>query len=219
MPKQQRRVFLKVLASCPLVACSGGQQESGPEVIGAGGGGGAGIGSGAGQPFAGGASGGSSSAGSSFVSGGTSPTFVTGGRFGDVGGSSFASGASSGGVSSGGVSSGGVSSVENPGEVVGHVSSFPLGSFGVAGGLFFVGHDAGGLFAMSMQCTHKGCVVVMAGEVLDCPCHQARFDLDGNVLRGPAPLPLPHFALFVDGAGNISVDRFTIVDAGTRTAV
>jgi Rieske Fe-S protein len=85
--------------------------------------------------------------------------------------------------------------------------------------LFFVGHDAGGLFAMSMQCTHKGCVVVMAGEVLDCPCHQARFDRDGNVLRGPAVLPLRHFALFVDGAGNISVDRFTTVTPSTRTAL
>lgn len=219
MPKQQRRVFLKVLASCPLVACGGAPQESGPEAGGAGGSGSGTVtgGGSAGQSFNSGGT--SSAAGSPFVSGGTSsgPTFVTGGRFGDVGGSSFQSGASSGGGSSGGA--GGVSSSENPGMVVGNVSDFPPGSFGIAGGLFFIGHDAGGLFAMSMQCTHKGCVVIMAGEVLDCPCHQARFDRDGNVLRGPAVLPLPHFALYIDGAGNLSVDRFTIVTPSTRVAV
>jgi cytochrome b6-f complex iron-sulfur subunit len=102
---------------------------------------------------------------------------------------------------------------------VGNVSDFALGSLSIAGGLFLLGRDAQGIYVMSMQCTHKGCAVELAGNVLQCPCHQARFDRTGNVLAGPAPAPLPHFAVLVDAAGNISVDRFTVVSPNTRTPV
>lgn len=46
--------------------------------------------------------------------------------------------------------------------------------------------------AFSAVCTHLGCLVNWkpeAGELV-CPCHIARFDLDGNVAGGPAPSPL-----------------------------
>ena len=46
---------------------------------------------------------------------------------------------------------------------------------------------------------------------LDCPSHHSKLDRDGNVLVGPATSPLPHLAVFVDAAGNISVDRFSVV--------
>jgi Rieske Fe-S protein len=29
----------------------------------------------------------------------------------------------------------------------------------------------------------------------DCPCHASRFDIEGNVLHGPAPTPLAKVAL------------------------
>ncbi|MGR8011206.1 Rieske (2Fe-2S) protein [Streptomyces hypolithicus] len=47
--------------------------------------------------------------------------------------------------------------------------------------------------AFSAQCTHAGCVLdkVEKGEG-NCPCHGSRFDLTtGEVLRGPATVPLP----------------------------
>lgn len=158
--------------------------------------------------------GGSSSGGNPFMSGGASSG---GNPFGTSGTSTGSAGSISGaGTTSTGA--GGTTS-SSPGMVVGKVSEFPIGSFNIADGLCFVGHDSNGLFAMSMQCTHKGCTVGISGDQLLCPCHGARFTRDGSVVNGPATLPLPHLALYVDASGNVSVDKYTVVAASTRTKV
>ena len=36
------------------------------------------------------------------------------------------------------------------------------------------------------QCTHEGCCINRSGAGWACPCHGARFDLDGTVTAGPA---------------------------------
>jgi Rieske Fe-S protein len=53
--------------------------------------------------------------------------------------------------------------------------------------------DHGELHAVSMRCTHLGCLVRFNGaeSSWDCPCHGSRFDVDGAVLEGPAVKPLP----------------------------
>jgi glycine/D-amino acid oxidase-like deaminating enzyme/nitrite reductase/ring-hydroxylating ferredoxin subunit len=53
--------------------------------------------------------------------------------------------------------------------------------------------DDGVLHAVSMRCTHLGCLVRFnaAETSWDCPCHGSRFDVDGAVLEGPAVRPLP----------------------------
>jgi glycine/D-amino acid oxidase-like deaminating enzyme/nitrite reductase/ring-hydroxylating ferredoxin subunit len=53
-------------------------------------------------------------------------------------------------------------------------------------------HD-GVLHAVSLRCTHLGCLVRFnaAETSWDCPCHGSRFDVDGGVLEGPANRPLP----------------------------
>ncbi|SFP04730.1 Glycine/D-amino acid oxidase [Amycolatopsis arida] len=65
----------------------------------------------------------------------------------------------------------------------------------VRDGLGKVGYyrDAGGeLHAVSLRCTHLGCYLRFnsAERSWDCPCHGSRFDVDGNVLEGPATAPL-----------------------------
>lgn len=49
--------------------------------------------------------------------------------------------------------------------------------------------DASGkIHALSPVCTHAGCIVNWNNveKSWDCPCHGARYDIDGNVLTGPA---------------------------------
>jgi glycine/D-amino acid oxidase-like deaminating enzyme/nitrite reductase/ring-hydroxylating ferredoxin subunit len=50
----------------------------------------------------------------------------------------------------------------------------------------------GGLHAVSLRCTHLGCLLRFnaAERSWDCPCHGSRFDVDGGVLEGPAVEPL-----------------------------
>jgi Rieske Fe-S protein len=52
--------------------------------------------------------------------------------------------------------------------------------------------EAGGLHAVSLRCTHLGCLLRFnaAERSWDCPCHGSRFDVDGRVLEGPAVQPL-----------------------------
>jgi cytochrome b6-f complex iron-sulfur subunit len=47
--------------------------------------------------------------------------------------------------------------------------------------------------AISGVCTHQGCFVTDydgTNNVFVCPCHGSRFDLNGNVVQGPAPSKL-----------------------------
>jgi glycine/D-amino acid oxidase-like deaminating enzyme/nitrite reductase/ring-hydroxylating ferredoxin subunit len=50
----------------------------------------------------------------------------------------------------------------------------------------------GGLHAVSLRCTHLGCLLRFNGaeRSWDCPCHGSRFGVDGEVLEGPAVHPL-----------------------------
>jgi Rieske Fe-S protein len=46
--------------------------------------------------------------------------------------------------------------------------------------------------ARSLRCTHQGCVVRWKEEegAYLCPCHEGRYDREGNVVGGPPPAPL-----------------------------
>jgi len=52
--------------------------------------------------------------------------------------------------------------------------------------------DGGAVHAVSLRCTHLGCLLHFndAERSWDCPCHGSRFDVDGEVLAGPAVHPL-----------------------------
>lgn len=74
-----------------------------------------------------------------------------------------------------------------------------------------------GFRALSSVCTHLGCITrYRPGErIIACPCHGSRFSLDGEVLAGPAPRPLPSFHLEISPRGEIEVDTAVVVPDGT----
>jgi cytochrome b6-f complex iron-sulfur subunit len=53
-------------------------------------------------------------------------------------------------------------------------------------------HSEDGVSAVSPICSHEKCTVAYRRRVgrFECPCHGSYFDIEGNVLNGPATRPL-----------------------------
>ena len=70
-----------------------------------------------------------------------------------------------------------------------------------------------GLWAMSVVCTHLGCITQWKPESnqIACPCHGSKFQRDGTVQAGPAPRPLPRFAVRLAADGALVVDKLETV--------
>jgi cytochrome b6-f complex iron-sulfur subunit len=70
-----------------------------------------------------------------------------------------------------------------------------------------------GLWAMSAVCTHLGCITQWKPDSnqIACPCHGSKFQREGNVQAGPAPRPLPHFAVRLAADGALVVDKLETV--------
>jgi len=70
-----------------------------------------------------------------------------------------------------------------------------------------------GFYAISAICTHLGCITQWKPDLdsIACPCHGSRFNKDGSVAHGPAPRPLPHFAVRLMPDGDLQVDKLEIV--------
>lgn len=77
----------------------------------------------------------------------------------------------------------------------------------------YVVHGDAGVFALSATCTHLGCLTRYEKENnrIFCPCHGSRYDTGGNVTNGPAPKPLPRFALALE-------DGVLVIDVGQTVA-
>ncbi len=58
-----------------------------------------------------------------------------------------------------------------------------------------------GLVVLSRVCTHLGCLVQYDkdNKRLLCPCHAGVYDLEGNIVSGPPPKPLPKLPFRVEG--------------------
>jgi cytochrome b6-f complex iron-sulfur subunit len=66
-----------------------------------------------------------------------------------------------------------------------------------------------GFYAVSAVCTHLGCVTQWKSDadMIACPCHGSKFKPDGTKIEGPAPRPLPHFAILLTADGELLVDK------------
>jgi Rieske Fe-S protein len=67
--------------------------------------------------------------------------------------------------------------------------------------------QAGTYHAFTAICTHLGCIVnSVSGGTINCPCHGSEYsDVNGSVVRGPAPLPLAAVGIKVQGTSIIQV--------------
>jgi cytochrome b6-f complex iron-sulfur subunit len=79
--------------------------------------------------------------------------------------------------------------------------------------VFIVRAKEGYFYALSAVCTHLGCIANWKAEegIVACPCHGSKFDREGNVIAGPAPRPLPRFAMSLDDQGQLVVDKSIVV--------
>lgn len=83
----------------------------------------------------------------------------------------------------------------------GGTTTIPLGEIPVGGSKtvrhqgkpFVVVRQPTGIYAVNAVCTHLGCIVYWDKDKrqLACPCHTAFFALNGAVILGPPPSPLP----------------------------
>ena len=66
----------------------------------------------------------------------------------------------------------------------------------------------GKFVAFAQKCTHLGCPVIYREKKKDlyCPCHEGRFDLEGKVVAGRPPRPLPVVELDLEGDELWAVD-------------
>ena len=99
-----------------------------------------------------------------------------------------------------------VSGAEDSRVEVGSMLDFPVGQGKVVPvnnrPVIIVNTEQVGLRAFSAICTHLACIVEWDQErqFILCPCHDGRFNpVNGAVISGPPPSPLPEMAVSVEG--------------------
>ena len=70
-----------------------------------------------------------------------------------------------------------------------------------------------GFYAVSAVYTHLGCITQWKPEanMIACPCHGSKFQPNGRKIEGPAPRPLPHYAINLTADGELQVDKLQII--------
>lgn len=87
----------------------------------------------------------------------------------------------------------------------------------------YVLRDDAGFYAFRNKCTHDGCEVPCPIDgVITCPCHGSKFNLNGDVIGGPALTDLRHYLVTFECVGEdvkIYVDKDTVLDDRQTRAV
>ncbi len=73
-------------------------------------------------------------------------------------------------------------------------------------GVFIIKHEDGSISALSNKCTHLSCRVNWKPEenAYICPCHNAYFEINGGIIKGPQPRPLDKYETKIENE-NLSV--------------
>jgi cytochrome b6-f complex iron-sulfur subunit len=92
---------------------------------------------------------------------------------------------------------------------MGKVKDFPLGVTINKEQRVWIVRDEKGVYALWARCTHLGCTPNwFPAEVrFKCPCHGSNYNVDGDVIAGPAPKPLWRCAVDVTPEGDLVVDK------------
>jgi cytochrome b6-f complex iron-sulfur subunit len=79
----------------------------------------------------------------------------------------------------------------------------------------YIVHTQDGFYAVSAVCTHLGCITKWNpdADMIACPCHGSKFTPEGKKLEGPAPRPLPHYAISMTADGELVVDKLQTIKA------
>jgi cytochrome b6-f complex iron-sulfur subunit len=75
--------------------------------------------------------------------------------------------------------------------------------------------DQRGIAAISLVCSHLGCIVARTERGFACPCHGSAFDRDGHAVAGPAPRGLAWYDVSLAVDGRLVVDAAHEVAPGT----
>ena len=111
---------------------------------------------------------------------------------------------------------------ENVGDIdAGTASALGVGTLkGLGSQPACIGRDADGVYAMTLTCTHQACNIASQGSVsssgITCSCHGSRFDVQGNVTRGPAVSGLAHLAVTADATGALTIHTANVVAETVR---
>jgi len=104
---------------------------------------------------------------------------------------------------------------------IGPPERFPVGSSTrIAERNLLVVRDGEGIRALSLVCTHLGCITQREESGgFTCPCHGSRFDGEGRVTQGPAPSRLRWLEVSRAPSGDLLVDRERPVEPERRLSV
>lgn len=100
---------------------------------------------------------------------------------------------------------------------IGHFNQFQKGKlYPFSSKKFYLSvFEDGGMLALSLKCTHLGCLVQPDSKGFECPCHASSFNQYGEVLSPPANRPLDIFPIvikegevWVDTSNPVSRKRF-----------
>ncbi len=71
---------------------------------------------------------------------------------------------------------------------------------------FFIVRTEKAVYATTATCTHRNSKLKCVDGQIRCPAHGSRFTNDGKIIKGPASVPLPRFAISKTTDGHVRVD-------------